>query len=66
MGNERVRHEINPEFAEPVYLTAVEYQAKVDEAKEWQAEAHAEREFYDNDSFWFPGTGSTYFHGERG
>jgi hypothetical protein len=50
----------------PEWITAEEYQEKVDEAKEWSIQAHADREFYDNESFWFPGTGSTYFHGERG
>jgi hypothetical protein len=48
------------------WVRASEYQDEVDEALEWQQEAHDEREFYDNDSYFFPGTGSTYFHGERG
>jgi hypothetical protein len=51
---------------EPKWVTADEYQAKVDEAKEWSIQAHADREIYDNEAFFFPGTGSTYFHGERG
>ncbi len=63
---ERVRREINLEFAEPNWLTADEYQAKVDEAKEWSIQAHADREFYDNELYWLPGTGSTWFPGERG
>jgi len=49
-----------------VWMSADEYQAEVDEALDWQTEAHADREFYDNDSYFFTGTGSTYFHGERG
>lgn len=48
------------------WVSADEYQSEVDEALDWQTEAHADREFYDNDSYFFPGTGSSYFHGERG
>lgn len=45
----------NPGFAEPNWLTAEEYQAMVDEAKEWSIAAHADREYYDNESYWFQG-----------
>lgn len=32
----------------PEWVPADEYQAAVDEALDWQTEAHADREFYDN------------------
>jgi hypothetical protein len=50
----------------PDWITADEFEKQVAEAKAMQVEARADREFYDNDSYFFTGTGSTYFHGERG
>lgn len=57
--------DVEPERSD-TWITAKDFEKAVEEARELQAEAHADREFYDNDSYFFPGTGGTYFHGERG
>lgn len=57
--------DVEPERSD-TWITAAEFEEQVAQAKAMQVEARADREFYDNDAFFLPGTGGTYFHGERG
>lgn len=52
---------------EPKWITAEEFEEKVAQAKAWQVEARADREFYDNDTFWYAQSEPDRdYSGERG
>lgn len=64
---ERVRKPVKPEFQEPEWITAEEYEKKVAEAKAWSVEAHADRELYSNEDYWYaPTEQERNYSGERG